>query len=75
VADEVWPCSSENQAYGDAALSPVRVFSRAPVVEQLLVRIDDKLAPRAAAAGEDVAAQADARNHGDAVSAQATAAR
>lgn len=34
---------SKNHQYGDSALDPVRVFSQAPVVEQLLVRIDDKL--------------------------------
>jgi len=33
----------KNKAYGDSALEPVRVFSRADAVEQLLVRIDDKL--------------------------------
>lgn len=33
----------KNKKYGDSALSPVRVFSKATPVEQLLVRIDDKL--------------------------------
>jgi hypothetical protein len=33
----------KNQAYGDSALDPVRVFSSADMREQLLVRIDDKL--------------------------------
>jgi hypothetical protein len=33
----------KNNAYGDSALDPVRVFSKASTVEQLLVRIDDKL--------------------------------
>lgn len=33
----------KNIAYGDSALSPVRIFSNASPVEQLLVRIDDKL--------------------------------
>lgn len=33
----------KNRAYGDSALNPCRVFSRADSVEQLLVRIDDKL--------------------------------
>lgn len=47
---------AKNEAYGDSALNPVRVFSRADVVEQLLVRIDDKLSrlARGSAAGEDV---------------------
>jgi hypothetical protein len=34
---------SKNRAYGDSALEPVRVFSKAENVEQLYVRIDDKL--------------------------------
>lgn len=33
----------KNKAYGDSALSPMRVFSRADPVEQIRVRIDDKL--------------------------------
>lgn len=34
---------AKNEAYGNSALEPVRVFSRASAEEQLLVRIDDKL--------------------------------
>jgi hypothetical protein len=34
---------SKNLKYGDAALNPNRIFSRADKVEQLRVRIDDKL--------------------------------
>lgn len=34
---------AKNQAYGNSALEPVRIFSKATPVEQLLVRIDDKL--------------------------------
>lgn len=33
----------KNIAYGDSALDPVRVFSKASSIEQLLVRIDDKI--------------------------------
>jgi hypothetical protein len=33
----------KNQKYGDSALNPSRIFSKASGVEQLLVRIDDKL--------------------------------
>lgn len=33
----------KNRKYGDSALNPCRIFSRADAVEQLLVRIDDKL--------------------------------
>ena len=34
---------SKNKSYGDSALNPLRVFSRASPEESLLVRIDDKL--------------------------------
>jgi hypothetical protein len=34
---------NKNRQYGNSALNPLRVFSRAPTVEQILVRIDDKL--------------------------------
>lgn len=49
---------AKNAAYGDSALDPVRVFSKASPEEQLLVRIDDKLSrlARGAAAGEDAIA-------------------
>lgn len=33
----------KNAAYGDSAMSPMRVFSRADSVEQIKVRIDDKI--------------------------------
>lgn len=33
----------KNRRYGNSALDPVRLFSRADPVEQILVRIDDKL--------------------------------
>jgi hypothetical protein len=33
----------KNRKYGDSALSPVRVFSKASAVEQINVRLDDKL--------------------------------
>lgn len=33
----------KNRKYGDSALRPVRVFSRADPIEQINVRIDDKL--------------------------------
>jgi hypothetical protein len=33
----------KNKRYGDSALNPTRIFSKADSVEQLLVRIDDKL--------------------------------
>lgn len=34
---------SKNMRYGDSALNPSRIFSKADATEQLLVRIDDKL--------------------------------
>lgn len=34
---------NKNRKYGDAALSPLRVFSKADAVEQIKVRLDDKL--------------------------------
>ena len=34
---------SKNASYGNSALEPVRVFSKANTIEQLKVRIDDKL--------------------------------
>ncbi len=47
----------KNLAYGDSALNPVRVFATASPMEQLLVRLDDKVSRlvRGQAAGEDVA--------------------
>lgn len=33
----------KNRAYGNSALDPIRVFSKADPVEQLKVRLDDKL--------------------------------
>jgi len=33
----------KNRAYGNSALEPLRIFSRADALEQLNVRIDDKL--------------------------------
>ena len=34
---------AKNKSYGDSALNPVRVFATSDRVEQLHVRIDDKL--------------------------------
>jgi hypothetical protein len=33
----------KNDSYGNSALKPIRVFSKADTEEQLLVRLDDKL--------------------------------
>ena len=47
---------AKNAAYGNSALQPVRIFSKADAIEQIRVRIDDKLSriARGQAAGEDV---------------------
>ena len=34
---------AKNRKYGDSALNPVRVFSKVDAVEQIKVRLDDKL--------------------------------
>ena len=46
----------KNEAYGDSALNPIRIFSKASAEEQILVRLDDKLSriARGKSAGEDV---------------------
>lgn len=33
----------KNRAYGNSALEPIRIFSKASLIEQLRVRMDDKL--------------------------------
>lgn len=44
VCDELKEMLLEkNRRYGDSALSPVRIFSRSDTLEQIRVRIDDKL--------------------------------
>lgn len=42
----------KNEQYGNSALEPMRIFSGATPVEQLLVRIDDKLSRIAKGNGE-----------------------
>lgn len=34
---------SKNESYGDSAIDPVRIFSKAENTEQIKIRIDDKL--------------------------------
>ena len=34
---------AKNRKYGDAALNPKRIFSKASVTEQIKVRLDDKI--------------------------------
>lgn len=47
---------AKNEAYGNSALEPMRIFSKAEPDEQIRVRLDDKLSrlARGSAAGEDV---------------------
>lgn len=57
VCLRIWGMLDEkNRAYGNSALDPVRVFSKAPLGEQIRVRLDDKISrlARGQAAGEDV---------------------
>ncbi|QQG66347.1 BAR domain-containing protein [Desulfobulbus oligotrophicus] len=44
----------KNRKYGDSALSPLRVFSRADAVEQIKVRIDDKLSRIVSGQADDI---------------------
>lgn len=56
VCDEVKSLLlAKNAAYGDSAANPVRIFSKVDAIEQLNVRIDDKLSrlARGSNAGED----------------------
>ena len=56
VCDEVKDLLlQKNAAYGDSALNPVRIFSKADPLEQINVRLDDKLSrlARGTASGED----------------------
>jgi hypothetical protein len=52
ICDEVKELLIEkNKKYGDSALNPSRIFSKANAVEQILVRIDDKLSRIKSGAG------------------------
>ena len=46
----------KNRNYGDSALNPVRIFSKVDSIEQINVRLDDKISrlARGSAGGEDV---------------------
>lgn len=43
----------KNRKYGDSALNPLRIFSKASPEEQILVRLDDKLSRIARGVGEN----------------------
>lgn len=43
LADIATMLKLKNRAYGNSALEPMRVFSKADEIEQIKVRIDDKL--------------------------------
>lgn len=44
---------AKNKAYGNSALEPLRVFSRAEPLEQINVRLDDKLSRLARGSGTE----------------------
>jgi hypothetical protein len=44
---------AKNARYGNSALEPLRVFSRASTEEQINVRLDDKLSRLARGSGEE----------------------
>lgn len=43
----------KNRKYGNSALNPKRVFSKSPAIEQLNIRIDDKLSRIESAQDDD----------------------
>jgi hypothetical protein len=43
----------KNRSYGDSAMHPVRIFSKASPDEQIRVRIDDKLSRLARGSGQE----------------------
>lgn len=54
ICDEVKTILLEkNRKYGDSALNPKRVFSKAPPIEQIKVRIDDKISRIMSAQDDD----------------------
>jgi hypothetical protein len=44
----------KNRKYGNSALEPMRVFSKAERLEQIAVRMDDKLSRIKSAQGDDL---------------------
>lgn len=50
----------KNSAYGDSALNPIRIFSKAQAHSQILVRIDDKLSRIRNFQGQEVGPSGDA---------------
>jgi len=43
----------KNRKYGDSAINPLRLFSQSDPVEQINVRLDDKLSRLRSAQGDD----------------------
>ena len=44
VCDDIkYMLIEKNRKYGDSALNPIRIFAKSDTVEQIKVRIDDKL--------------------------------
>ena len=53
--DEVYQMLlDKNRRYGDSALNPVRLFSRADPIEQIKVRLDDKVSRLARGEHDDL---------------------
>jgi hypothetical protein len=48
---------AKNKKYGNSALSPAMIFSKAPAIEQIKIRIDDKLKRIASGFGNDINAK------------------
>lgn len=44
---------AKNRKYGDSALTPKRIFSKANAVEQIKVRLDDKISRLASAQSDE----------------------
>ena len=55
VCDEVKAMLlDKNRKYGDSALNPLRIFSKADPIEQINIRIDDKLSRVASSQDDDI---------------------
>jgi len=54
ILDEEWELlRSKNRKYGNSATNPVRAFSKASAIEQIKVRIDDKISRLVRSTSED----------------------
>lgn len=44
---------TKNRRYGDSAINPIRIFSKADSIEQINVRLDDKLSRIVSGQGDE----------------------